>query len=87
MKVTVSYRTGGVERVVLGTGDDSVVMPATYKSVTESYELDSAEELLAKFPPLKSGDKLLAAIADAFAGRRDKVEYNFGRGNSLFYFH
>ncbi|MDH6358965.1 hypothetical protein [Parabacteroides sp. PF5-9] len=84
--VKVHFRTGGTERKVVGVPGDSLVMPETWKTTTETVEVNTPEELFAKYPPTVKSEKLVLAVDEAWNGLRKSVVYNFGKGNATFNF-
>lgn len=78
-EVEVHYRTG---RVVTKNYNGARIQE--WESKTDVVWVKNADELLDIYVPTSKSEGLVSAVNSFFEGKRDKVEYNFGKGNALF---
>ena len=85
--IEVHYRVGRTERIFGGYDEEGneYYLPESHKSTTETIEVETAKDIIELFPPLKPSENLLNALTELIDGRKDKVVYNFGRGNATFF--
>ena len=62
-----------------------ILQPTVYNTLDVSGEVSNVEDFLNINPPLKSSEKLIAAITEAF-NHNLSVTFNAGKGHQTFYF-